>query len=321
MNILIADKFPKHWAEVLAKQGHKITSDPALDENTLPAAIKDQEILIVRSTKVPAAVIDAGNALQLIIRAGAGTNTIDVQHAAEKGVAVCNCPGTNSIAVAELAFGLILALDRRIYHNTRDLREGKWNKSEYGKAKGLFGRTLGIIGLGAIGREVAKRAEAFGMKVVAYDPNDKAEVFRAAGVTPEPDIYTLAAMSDVITVHIPETPQTKGMFNKKFFDAMKDGAIFINAARGGLVVAKDLAEAVKTKCIKAGLDVYENEPKATDTAFDYSPYAGAETLYGTHHIGASTDQAQDAVAECTVDIINEYASTGKFLHQVNKWQQ
>ena len=317
MKILIADKFPSHWTEVLAKQGNQITSDPSLDENTLVGAIKDNEILIVRSTKVPAAVIDAGTALKLIIRAGAGTNTIDVKHAAEKGVAVCNCPGTNSIAVAELTLGLILALDRRIYHNTKDLREGKWNKGEYGKAKGLFGRTLGIIGLGHIGKEVAKRAEAFGMNVVAYDPNDKAEEFRAIGVTPEPDIYTLAQMSDVITVHVPETPQTKGLFNKKFFDAMKPGAIFVNAARGGLVVAKDLAEAVKTKGIKAGLDVYETEPKANDTVFDYSPYQGAENIYGTHHIGASTDQAQDAVAECTVKIINEYAATGKFLHKVN----
>lgn len=317
MKILIADKFPAHWAETLKKQGHEITYDPALDENTLPGAIKDNQILIVRSTKVPAPVIDAGKDLKLIIRAGAGTNTIDVKYAAEKGVAVCNCPGTNSIAVAELTMGLILALDRRIYHNTKDLREGKWNKSEYGKAKGLYGRTLGIIGLGAIGKEVAKRAEAFGMKVVAYDPNDRAEEFRAIGVTPEPDIYTLAAMSDAITVHVPETPETKGLFNKKFFDAMKPGAIFINAARGGLVVAKDLAEAVKTKGVKAGLDVYETEPKATDSVFDYSPYEGADTLYGTHHIGASTDQAQDAVAERVVKIIDQYAATGKFLHKVN----
>lgn len=317
MKILIADKFPARWAEELAKQGHEITSDPSLDENTLPAAIKDNEILIVRSTKVPAVVIDAGAALKLIIRAGAGTNTIDVKHAAEKGVAVCNCPGTNSVAVAELAMGLILALDRRIYHNTRDLRAGVWNKSEYGKARGLFGRTLGIIGLGAIGKEVAKRAEAFGMDVMAYDPNNKAEAFRALGVTPEPDIYTLAGMCDVITAHLPETPETKGIFNKKFFDAMKPGAIFINAARGGLVNTADLVEAVKTKGIKAGLDVYEKEPKAADKTFDYAPFEGAENVYGTHHIGASTDQAQDAVARCTVQIIEEFAATGKFLHKVN----
>ena len=317
MKILIADKFPAHWTQVLAKAGHQITSDPALDENTLPAAIKDNEILIVRSTKVPAAVIDAASALKLIIRAGAGTNTIDVKHAAEKGVAVCNCPGTNSIAVAELAMGLLLSLDRRIYHNTRDLHAGVWNKGEYGKARGLFGRTLGIIGLGHIGKEVAKRAQAFGMKIIAYDPFAKDEVFEALHAKRYSDIYTLAADADAITVHLPETPETKGLFNKKFFDAMKPNAIFINAARGGLVVTKDLVDAVKNKGIKAGLDVYENEPKAADKTFDFTPFEGAENIYGTHHIGASTDQAQDAVAECTVGIIKEYAATGKFLHQVN----
>ncbi len=317
MKILIADKFPAHWTQVLAEQGHSITSDPSLDENTLPAAIKDHEILIVRSTKVPAPVIDAASCLKLIIRAGAGTNTIDVKHAAEKNVAVCNCPGTNSVAVAELTMGLVLALDRRIFHNTQDLRRGVWNKSEYGKAKGLFGRTIAIIGLGAIGQEVAKRAQAFGMKVVGYAPNGRSEKVRSLGITPEEDLYKLASEADVITVHLPENPETKGMFNKAFFDSMKDGAIFVNAARGGLVVTKDLVEAVKTKGIKAGLDVYENEPKATDKTFDYSPFCTAENIYGTHHIGASTDQAQDAVAQCTVSIITEYATHGKFLHKVN----
>ncbi len=317
MKILIADKFPAHWTDVLAQAGHQITSNPALDETTLPAAIDGQEILIVRSTKVPAAVIDAGKALKLIIRAGAGTNTIDVKHAAEKGVAVCNCPGTNSIAVAELAMGLMLSLDRRIYHNTRDLRAGVWNKSEYSKAKGIFGRTLGIIGLGHIGREVAKRAEAFGMKIIAYDPFASDEVFASVHAARYADIYTLAADADAVTVHLPETPETKGVFNKKFFDVLKPGAIFINAARGGLVVTTDLVEAVKTKGIKAGLDVYENEPKAADKTFDFTPFEGAENIYGTHHIGASTDQAQDAVAECTVRIIDHYQQTGEFLYKVN----
>jgi len=317
MKILIADKFPAHWIKVLEEQGHQIVSNPSLDENTLPEAIQDHEILIVRSTKVPAAVIDAGKQLKLIIRAGAGTNTIDVKHAAEKNVAVCNCPGTNSVAVAELTFGLILALDRRICHNTQDLRNGVWNKGEYGKAKGIFGRTIGIIGLGAIGQEVAKRAQAFGMKVVGYAPDGRAEKVRALGITPQEDLYQLAAEADVITVHLPETPQTKGLFDKKFFDAMKDGSIFINAARGGLVVTQALVDAVKTKGIKAGLDVYENEPKASDKVFDYAPFCGAENIYGTHHIGASTDQAQDAVAECTVGIITEYAANGKFLNKVN----
>ena len=317
MKILIADKFPAAWKEVLAKQGHSLTDEPGLDETTLPAAITDNEILIVRSTKVPATVIDAGHALKLIIRAGAGYDTIDTAHAAQKGVAVCNCPGTNSIAVAELAMGLMLSLDRRLFHNTRDLRAGVWNKAEYSKSKGIFGRTLGIIGLGHIGQEVAKRAAAFGMKLTAYDPFAKADVFEKLHITPQTDIYKLAEVSDVITVHLPDTPQTHGLFNKKFFDAMKPGATFINTARGGLVVTKDLVEAMKTKDIRAALDVYEQEPKAADKTFDYSPFAGVENFYGTHHIGASTAQAQDAVAERAVEIINEYATTGKFLFKVN----
>lgn len=315
MNILIADKFPARWTEELAKT-HQVVSNPALDENTLPQAVADTEILIVRSTKVPAAVIDAAPKLKLIIRAGAGYDTIDIKHAAQKGVAVCNCPGTNSIAVAELAMGLLLALDRHIYDNVNDLRHGIWNKSKYSKAKGIFGRTLGIIGLGNIGKEVAKRAQAFGMKVLAFDPYAKAETFTALNITPYQDIYEMAAVCDAVTVHLPDTPQTHGLFNKKFFDAMKDGAVFINTARGGLVNTQDLVQAMKTKNIRAALDVYEKEPKATDTVFDYTPFEGTD-FYGTHHIGASTDQAQDAVAQRAVEIINHYVQTQEFLYKVN----
>lgn len=317
MNILIADKFPAHWTEALKKEGHHITYQPQLDDATLPAAMGDNEILIVRSTKVTSKAIDAGKNLKLVIRAGAGTNTIDAEHAKTKNVAVCNCPGTNSLAVAELTMGLMLALDRRLYHNVRDLRSGKWNKDEYSKAKGIFGRTLGIIGLGNIGKAVAKRAQAFGMKVVAYDPYDKPELFEKLHITPEADIYELAKVSDVISVHLPETPQTKGLFNKKFFDAMKPGAAFINTARGSLVNTEDLIEAMREKDLRAGLDVYEAEPKATDAEFDSRPFLGLENFYGTHHIGASTEQAQDAVAEMTVDIVNEFVKTGQFLHRVN----
>lgn len=317
MKILIADKFPKHWMDVLTKQGHQVVFQPGLDENTLPQNIADNEVLIVRSTKVPAAVMDAGKDLKLIIRAGAGYNTIDVDYAKKKNLAVCNCPGTNSLAVAELTMALMLSLDRRIFHNVRDLREGKWNKTEYSKAKGIAGRTLGIIGLGNIGKAVAKRAQAFGMKVVAYDPYDKPELFTNLGILPEPDIYQLARISDVITVHLPETPETKGMFDKKFFDEMKPGTTFINTSRGTLVNTKDLVQAIKTKELRVGLDVYENEPKATDSVFDWACFEGCDNLYGTHHIGASTDQAQDAVAETVVKIINEFVSTKEFLHRVN----
>lgn len=229
---------------------------------------------------------------------------------------MCNCPGTNSIAVAELAMALLLSLDRHICDNVFDLRRGVWNKAKYSKAKGIFGRTLGIIGLGNIGKEVAKRAQAFGMKVLAYDPFAKEETFTQLGITRYTDLYQMAALCDAVTVHLPDTPQTHGLFNKKFFDCMKDGAIFINTARGGLVNTQDLVDAMKTKHLRAALDVYEKEPKATDTAFDYTPFEGTD-FYGTHHIGASTDQAQDAVAQRAVEIINHYAKTNEFLYKVN----
>jgi len=316
MNILIADKFPAHWLEEL-KKDHKVTYTPALDENTLVGAVAQSEVLIVRSTKVTKAAIEAAPALKLIIRAGAGYDTIDTAFAKEKGIGVCNCPGTNSIAVAELAFGLMLALDRRIYNNVADLRAGKWNKGEYSKAKGIYGKTIGIIGLGNIGKEIAKRALAFGMKVLAYDTFRTAEDMKAVGAQKVDDIYEIASKADVITVHLPGTPETKGIFDKKFFDSMKQGAFFINTARGSLVKTADLVAVLKEGKIKAAMDVYENEPKATDLTFENMPFKGLDNFYGTHHIGASTEQAQDAVARRAVDIVKAYAEKKEYLFKVN----
>ncbi|MDR0291814.1 MAG: phosphoglycerate dehydrogenase [Elusimicrobium sp.] len=318
MKILIADSFPAHWQEVLKEKKHEIIYQPKLDENTLPAAVKDNqpEIIIVRSTKVNAAAIDACGKLKLIIRAGAGYDTIDVKHAKEKGVAVCNCPGTNSIAVAELTLGLILALDRRIYDNTADLRAGVWDKTKYSKARGIYGRTIGIIGLGHIGREVAKRAEAFGMKILGFDPFVKAETLKGFNITMVDDLYKLAAQADILTVHVPNNAGTKNLFDEKFFNACKDGAYFINAARGGLVKESALVEAAGKKGIRAGLDVYEIEPADGTGKFEDSVMQ-QENIYGTHHIGASTDQAQDSVSELAVKIIDQLALNGSYLHQVN----
>lgn len=317
MKILIADKFPSRWTEVLKKNGHEIVSNPALDENTLPEAQKTEgaAVIIVRSTKVTPAAIDASASLKLVVRAGAGFDTIDTAHAKTKGVAVCNCPGTNSIAVAELAMGLILSLDRRIADNVADFRAGKWNKSEYSKAKGLYGRTIGIIGLGNIGREVAKRAASFGLKIVGFDPFLNKDLIKGMDITMTEDLLDLAAKADIVTVHTPAGE--KGFYGEKFFGAMKQGAYFINTSRGSLVDEAALMKSTKEKNIRAGLDVYQNEPKA-----DAKEFADAITqdknVYGTHHIGASTDQAQDAVAELAVHIIEEFGKTGKFLHQVNK---
>ena len=167
MKILIADKMSKTALSDLEKLGHAVVSNPDLKAEDLPAAVGDAEVLIVRSTKVIAATLEAGKNLSLIIRAGAGVNTIDLAKASEFGIHVINCPGKNTEAVAELAIGLLIAADRRIADATADLRGGKWRKKEYGKAAGLKGRTLGILGLGSIGKAVVRRALALEMNVIA----------------------------------------------------------------------------------------------------------------------------------------------------------
>ncbi len=169
MRVLIADSFERSGVDALTAAGMDVTVDPQLSGASLAEAVAAQrpEVLVVRSTKVPEEVLAAGP-LTLVVRAGAGYNTIDVAAASKRGIFVSNCPGKNSIAVAELAFGLMLALDRRIVDNTVDLREGRWNKSAYSKASGLYGRTLGLIGVGGIGSAMIGRAKGFGMKVVAW---------------------------------------------------------------------------------------------------------------------------------------------------------
>src|SRR5881275_1345994 len=169
MIILIADKFPESGLNELKAAGFEVVYDAELKDEALTQAVSSTgaDVLVVRGTKVPGATLEAGR-LSLVVRAGAGYNTIDVKTASARGIYVTNCPGKNSIAVAELAFGLMLSLDRRIHDNVGDLRQGRWNKKEYSKARGVFGRTLGLIGVGRIGQEMISRAKAFGIPVVAW---------------------------------------------------------------------------------------------------------------------------------------------------------
>ena len=316
MKILLADKFPEKYQQVLKDNGHDVTFDPSLKENTLPDAIKDNNVLVVRSTKVTKQTIGSASDLNLIIRAGAGYNTIDIDYAKEKGIPVCNCPGMNSLAVAELAMAMILSLDRRIYHNVRDLRAKKWNKKEYSKADGIYGKSIGVIGLGHIGREVARRAEAFGMKLLGYDPFLTEEDFKKMNVKKYDDLYKMVQNADIITIHLPENEHTRGLVDDKFFSNMKQGATIVNTSRGGIVKQDALLKAVKEKDIKAGIDVYENEPDANDNVFD-DEITQVENIYGTHHIGASTQQAQNAVAEMATEIIEKFDKTGEAMNRVN----
>ncbi len=319
MKILIADSFPESHAAMLRDNGHELTIDAGLDPETLPAAIADNEALIVRSTKVNADTMDAGSALKLVIRAGAGTNTIDKPHAAENGIQVCNVPGANAIAVAELVMGLILSIDRHIPQNVSDLRNNTWNKKKYSQAQGLFGQSIGILGLGAIGLAVAERANAFGMSVYAVSKSGRSEQAEQrisnAGIQQLQTQDELLAACDIISLHMPATPETSGIVNGDFLSKMKDGSVLVNSSRGELVDETALIEAMDSRGIRAGLDVYNNEPGAGDNRFE-SALATHPSVCGTHHIGASTNQAQAAVSNGVLAVIQSYLE-GSAINCVN----
>jgi D-3-phosphoglycerate dehydrogenase len=333
MKVLVADKFEKSGLDGLKAAGCDVVYEPELKEDSLTNAIHEMgaDVLVVRATKVTAAMLDAGR-LSLVVRAGAGFNTIDVAGASTRGIYVSNCPGRNAIAVAELAFGLILSLDRRIPDNVSELREGRWNKKEYSKAAGLFGRTLGLIGVGAIGREMIRRAAGFGMNVVVWSRRfdglrrSMTDVeARELGVEParrtvsielEPTPADAAARADIVSLHVALGPGTRQMVNAAFLARMKAGAMLVNTARGEVIDYPALAAAIAERNIRVGLDVYANEP-ATAAAPFADDLVALPGVYGTHHIGASTEQAQEAVAAETVRIVTSYKDTGRVPNVVN----
>lgn len=321
MKVLIADKFEQSGLDGLQALGCEISYQADLKDDALTEAIRQTapDVLVVRGTKVTEPMLEAGP-VKLVVRAGAGYNTIDVAAASKRGIYVSNCPGKNSIAVAELAFALILALDRRIADNVIALRRGEWNKKEFSKARGLFGRTLGLIGVGKIGQEMIPRARAFGMPVVAWSRSLTRERAAELGVELKASAQEVAASSDVVSVHLALKPETRNLIDAEFFAAMRPGAYFINTARGEVVDQAALVDAIHTRGIRAGLDVYANEP--TVGAGEFQDEVAKEAgLYGTHHIGASTDQAQEAIATETVRIVAEFKQTGKVPNVVNLAQQ
>ena len=317
MRVLIADKFEQSGRDGLEAAGCDYAYQPDAKDDSLVEAVAhyQPDVLVVRSTKVTEAAMAAG-ALKLIVRAGAGYNTIDVAAASRRGVYVSNCPGKNSIAVAELAFALILALDRRVADNVQQLREGRWNKKEFSKARGLYGRTLGLVGTGQIGGEMVARARAFGLRVVAWSRSLDAGRAAALGVERLESPTDVAREADIVSVHVALKPETRGLIDAAFFDAMREGAYFINTARGEVVDQEALRRAMREKNIRAGLDVFASEP--TSAAGEFSDDIAREpNLYGTHHIGASTDQAQEAIAAETVRVIRTFKETGRVPNVVN----
>jgi D-3-phosphoglycerate dehydrogenase / 2-oxoglutarate reductase len=329
MKVLVADQFEQSGLDGLAAAGCEVAFDPSLNGDALAAALRESRaaVLVVRSTNVTAAMMAAED-LALIVRAGAGYNTIDVAAASARGIYVSNCPGKNAMAVAELAFGLILALDRRIPDNVIALRAGHWDKKEFSKAKGLYGRTLGLLGFGNIAQQLARRAQAFGMDIVIWARRFEGQTgvdLRPYGldaasnesrVTLAAAPADVAAQADVLSVHVALAPETKGLVDADVLARLRPGSFFINTSRAEVVDHGALADAVRDRGLRVALDVYPDEP-TTATADFNPPLLALPGVYGTHHIGASTEQAQEAIAAETVRIIRTFKATGQVPNVVN----
>jgi D-3-phosphoglycerate dehydrogenase len=317
MLALVADQLPISGLAALEAAGYEVVFAPSLSGEALASRLKETsaDVLIVRSTKIPRSVLE-GTRLGLVVRAGAGYNNVDVAAAAELGIYVANCPGKNAVAVAELTMGLLLALDRRIPDCVQTLREGRWDKKRFAGAQGVYGRTLGIVGLGEIGRQVVARARAFGMRIVAWSRSLDDDGAAALGVERAESLQAVAAVADAISVHLALNEDTRGMIGADFFAGMRDGALFINTSRGDVVRGDALAAAIRDKGIRAGLDVWNQQPRSSTGEFG-DPLAALPEVYGTHHIGASTQQAQEAVAGEAVRVARHYRERGEVPNCVN----
>jgi len=319
MRVLIADKLPDRARTRLAAAGFEVRAAPTLSGDTLREhlAAWPADVLVVRSTKVTHAHLDACPSLGLVVRGGAGVNTIDLAACSAHGVFVANCPGKNAVAVAELTFALLLAIDRHVVRGDQELKAGQWNKGAHAKARGLAGRTLGLLGMGSIGQEVRQRAAAFGMPVVAWSrsltPARAAELGVRFAATPE----EVARQADILSVHLALTPETRGLVGESILGALPHGAVFLNTSRAGVVDTEALLTALDQRDLCAGLDVFPDEPSAKEGPFA-SPLARHERVVGSHHIGASTAQAQQAVADEACRIIEHFRDDGQVHNCVNR---
>lgn len=318
MRVLLADSLSDSVLDKLASGKCIVENRPELKGDSLTGALKEfkPQVLVVRSTKVTAADISASSSLELVVRAGAGYDNIDVSTASGSGVFVANCPGKNAAAVAELTIGLILSLDRSLPDNVLDARNGMWNKEKYGEANGVKGKTLGVIGLGSIGKEVIKRAKGLEMNIVAWSRSLTEETAIDLGVQKVSSPREVAAQADIVSLHVASSPDTKNMADAAFFAAMKPGAFFINTTRADVVDEVAMVKCISEKGIRVALDVFSNEPAIKSGPFEHS-LASNPSVYLTHHIGASTEQAQEAIAEEAGRIILKYAQSGEVPNCVN----
>ncbi|MFL6131501.1 MAG: NAD(P)-dependent oxidoreductase [Nocardioidaceae bacterium] len=319
MRILVADRLPERFLHAMGARGHECVVDTGLTEESLPRAVGGVDVLVVRSTPVTGSVFAAADSLRLVVRAGSGTNTIDCDEATRAGVLVANVPGRNSVAVAELTLGLLLAVDRAIPDSTSELRAGRWDKQRFAAVgRGLYGRSLGIVGLGNIGLAVAERAAGFGMQLLAQAKGSRSQeaLTRIAdlGIELVPDLVTLASRVDVLSLHVPLKPDTRGMVGAVVLDALQPG-ILLNTSRADVVDADALLARLDAGGLSAGLDVFPDEPGSGAAAW-HSPLAAHPRVVGTHHVGASTQQAQEAVVDGVEEIITAF-ERGELLNVVN----
>ena len=314
MKVLVCDPISQTGIEHLQQQNglETIVLDRCHSEEELLPIVKDVSAIAVRSeTKVNKAILEAAPEMRIVGRAGVGVDNIDIEAATQNGVIVMNTPGGNTTATCELTFSMMMALARNIPQAHGSMVDGEWNRKAF-KGVELYGKTLGVLGMGRIGGEVARRAVAFGMRVIAYDPYitpSRAKALQVELASLE-DIY---AAADFITVHMPMTDETRGMLNKDTFATMKPSVRLLNCARGGIINETDLCEALTAgKIAGAALDVYESEPLAKD-----SPLRDCPNLILTPHLGASTVEAQDNVGLEVAQGISDYLLHGSLMNSIN----
>jgi D-3-phosphoglycerate dehydrogenase / 2-oxoglutarate reductase len=310
--ILVSDKLSDNGLKILKDKGLDVDVKTGLSEAALIEIIGNYDALIVRSgTTVTAPIIQAASKLRVIGRAGIGVDNIDIAEASQKGIIVMNTPTGNAVTTAEHAIAMMFAVSRHIPQAMQDLKEGRWERKKYVGSQ-LCGKTLGIIGVGNIGKIVASRAKGLGMKLIGYDPFLSKEVAEKIGVESLTLDETLAR-ADYVTIHTPKNDKTIGLINKQAFQKMKQGVILINCARGGIVVEEDLVWALNEGIVAgAALDVFEKEPPPVD-----HPLLKMPQLIYTPHLGASTDEAQENVALEVAELVAAYLTDGEIRNAVN----
>ncbi len=300
MKVLITDPIAKEGVEILKREGFQVDEKPGIPKEELIATIPEYDAIIVRSaTKVTREVIEAAKKLRVIGRAGVGLDNIDREAAKERGIKVLNTPEATSISVAELSLAMMFANARPLVEGTTSLKQGKWEKKRL-KGFELYGKTLGIIGIGRIGKELAKRAKALGMRVIAYDP-----YVSSSDVAELTTLDNLLKESDFISIHTPLTDETRHLISREEFEKMKDGVVLINCARGGIVDEDALYEALKSGKVKsAGIDVYEKEPPIGNRLLEL------ENVVLTPHIGAQTSEGQKRAGIGIAELVRDTLKGG-----------